>query len=121
MNIEKTKKYYEDLMDADICDCEYCQNYVREVKAAYPELTEFLNSIGVNIEKPFEAIPVGLVNGKMFYSGVQYVIMGKAEDFKETSVGDVRIIITDSHPMTDIEEDHFVIEISSIYLNWRKP
>jgi len=45
----------------------------------------------------------------------------KAEDFKETSVGDVRIIITDSHPMTDIEEDHFVIEISSIYLNWRKP
>ncbi len=39
MNIEKTKKYYDDLTDADICDCEYCRNYVREVKAAYPELT----------------------------------------------------------------------------------
>ena len=117
MNKEKTKQYYDHITAADICDCEYCQNYVREVKAAYPELVEFLNSIGVDIEKPFEAIPVGPVNGKMLYSGAQYVIMGTADVFKETSVGDVRIFITDSHPMTEIEEDHFVIEISPIYLN----
>ena len=120
MNIEKTKQYYDHLTDTDICDCEYCQNYVREVKAAYPELTDYLGEIGVDIEKPFEAIPVGPVNGKMFYSGAQYVIMGTADDFKETSVGDVSIFITDSHPMTDIEEEHFVIEISPIYLKWRK-
>ncbi len=119
MNIEKTKKYYDDLTDADICDCEYCRNYVREVKAAYPELTGYLEKIGADIEKPFEAIPVCPADGVMFYSGVQYVVMGTADDFNETYVGDVRIFITDSHPMTDIEEEHFVIEISPIYLKWR--
>lgn len=117
MDIEKTKQYYNNLTNADICDCEYCQNYVREVKAAYPELAVFLEKMGIDIEKPLEAIPVGPVNGKMFYSGVQYVVMGTADDFRETSVGDVRIFITDSHPMTGIEEEHFVIEISPIYLN----
>ncbi len=74
--------------------------------------------MGADIEKPFEAIPIGPENGIMFYSGVQYIIMGSADDFKETSVGDVQIIITDSHPMTDIEDDHFVIEVSPIFLKW---
>ncbi len=118
MNIDRTKQYYYHLTGADICDCEYCQNYVREVKAAYPELTFFLKKMGVDIEKPFEAIPVGPADGVMFYSGVQYVVMGKADDFEDTSVGDVSIFITDSHPMTDIEEDHFVLEISPVYLRW---
>ena len=72
----------------------------------------------MDIEKPFEAIPIGPDNGIMFYSGAQYVIMGSPEDFKESSMGDVRMFITDSHPMTDIEEDHFVIELSPIYLKW---
>lgn len=55
-------------------------------------------------------------NGIMFYSGVPYVLMGSADDFEETSIGDAQVFITDSHPMTDIKEAHFVIEISSIYL-----
>ncbi len=117
MDIEKTKQYYNNLTNADICDCKYCQNYVREVKAAYPELTDHLREIGVDIEKPFEAIPIGPADGVMYYSGAQYVVMGTGNDFRETSVGDVCIFITDSHPMTGIEEEHFVIEISPIYLN----
>ena len=118
MNIEKTRQYYEQLTDEDICDCAYCRNYVKEVRAAYPELAAFLNKLGINIEKPFEAIPVGPADGLMFYSGVQYVVIGLDDDFKETMIGEVRAFIADSHPMTDIMEDHFVVEIAPIYLRW---
>ncbi len=120
MDIEKTRKYYDQLTDDDICSCAYCRNYVREIKASYPDLADYLDKMGADIEKPFEAIPVGPADGIMFYSGVQYVVMGSADDFRETSIGDVRVSVTDSHPMTDIKEEHFVIEISPVYLKWNE-
>jgi len=118
MNIEKTRRYYAQLTEEDICGCAYCRHYVKEIRAAYPELAGFLNASGIDIEKPFETIPICPANGTMFYSGVQYVVMGSADDFEETSVGNVRVLIAGSHPMTDITEDHFVIEVSPIYLKW---
>lgn len=57
------------ISEADLCSCAYCQNYVKEIKTAYPELAVYLDQLGVDIEKTFEAMPVGLVNGKMLYSG----------------------------------------------------
>lgn len=116
MNAEKTKQYYDHLTDEDICHCAYCQNYVRKIRSAYPELAGFLDRMGVDIEKPFEAIPVGPVNEMMLYSGVQYVIIGSADDFRQVSIENADIFITDSHPMTDVKEDHFVIEISPVLL-----
>ena len=118
MSVEKTRQYYERLTDADICNCVYCQNYIKEIKNAYPDLAAFLEQLGVDIEKPFETIPVEPIDGMMFYSGVQYVILGTADRFKETSIGSVRVFVADSHPMTDITEDHFVIEVAPIYLKW---
>ena len=118
MDIEKTRQYYDQLTEKDICDCAYCRNYVKEIRSAYTDLADYLDELGVDVEKPFETIPIWPENGIMFYSGVQYVVMGSADDFRETSIGDVRVFIADSHPMTDIKEDHFVIEISPIYLKW---
>ena len=118
MNIIKTSEYYRQLTDDDICDCAFCQNYVKEIRSAYAELAAYLDGLGVDIEKPFEAMPVEAENGIMFYCGVQYVVMGTADDFIETAIGDVRVFIAESHPMTDIGEDHFVIEIAPVYLNW---
>lgn len=54
----------------------------------------------------------------MIYAGVQYVIIGTADDFTETGIGNARVLVTDSHPMTEIKENHFVIEISPVYLPW---
>lgn len=118
MDIEKTRQYYNQLTEEDICDCAYCRNYVKEIRAAYTDLSGYLDELGADIEKPFEVIPVGPANGMMFYSGVQYVILGLADDFRETAIGDVRVVITNSHPMTGIKENHFVIEISPVYLKW---
>lgn len=118
MNIKKTRQYYRLLTNADICDCAYCRNYVREIKSAYPKLAAYLDRFGADIEKPLEVIPIGPDGDRMLYSGAQYVILGSADGFTETSIGDIRVFITDAHPMTGIEEDHFVIELSPISLKW---
>ncbi len=121
MNIEKTREYYRSLTAQDICDCEYCQNYVRGIRHCYPELAEYFDGMGVDIEKPFEAIPIGVFDGKAMYAGVQYVIMGSRNDFAAVQVGGVTIDVTDSHPYADIKEEVIVVETSEISLKWDQP
>ena len=42
MDIERTKQFYRELKQSDVCDCAYCRNYVKEVKKAYPAVTAYL-------------------------------------------------------------------------------
>ena len=72
----------------------------------------------MDIEKPFETIPIGPKKGVMYYAGAQYAVLGVPDDFKGLLIDDVYISVTDSHPITDIEEDHFVIEVSPLSLKW---
>ena len=58
MDIRRTKLYYEQISNRDLCDCAYCQNYVREIKVTYPKVAEYLCSLGIDIEKPFETMPL---------------------------------------------------------------
>ena len=111
MDINRTKAYYAGLTGDDLCQCEYCRTYVREIRSALPRLAEYLERLGVDIEKPFEVIPLDETAEYMEYMAVQYVVIGSAEDFEETAVEDMDVFVTDSHPMTDIAEEHFVIEI----------
>ena len=56
MNIEKTKEFYKQIKVDDLCNCVYCQNYVRRIKLSYPSLADYLNHLGVDIAKPFETM-----------------------------------------------------------------
>ena len=118
MNIEATRTYYENMLLTDLCDCNYCQNYIKEIKKTYPLVANYLEGIGVNIEKPFETMPLEPDNNKIEYIAAQYVVFGDFKKFKETIISNVSIQIAKSHPCTDINEKHFVIEISPIILNW---
>ena len=119
MDIEKTKSYYSRLKSEALCDCAYCRNYIHEVKAAYPKVADYLLSLGIDIEKPFETMPLEPdEKGYIEYIGVQYIVYGSPEGFNKTIIKSVRIDVTDSHPSTQIKEDHFVIEISPIRLRW---
>ena len=42
MDIERTKQFYRELKQSDVCDCAYCRNYVKEVKKAYPTVTAYV-------------------------------------------------------------------------------
>ena len=67
-DIEKTRNYYRNLGPESICDCAYCQNYCARVKTAYSEVARYLDSLGVDIEKPFEtpgSVPVLLPNKRL--------------------------------------------------------
>ena len=122
MNIEKTKLFYEQDASSHLCKCEYCQNYFKEVRKTYPKVAEYLDSIGVDISKSFETAPMDPdENGFIDYLLAQYIVLGDSKDFKETiisDVNDVKISIANSHPGTNLDEPHFVIEIYPITLKW---
>lgn len=119
MNISDTIRYYQDLTDSDLCQCDYCKNLYMQIKDAYPFLSEYLEKMGIDIEKPFETWPLEPdEKGNITYLDVQYVVMGNSKDFIKTEMNDVVIQIAESHPMTGILEEHFVIEVSPITLKW---
>lgn len=119
MDIEKTKLYYEQLNYNNLCDCVYCKNYICSVRSAYPGISDYLSRIGVNIEKPFETIPLEPdASGYIEYICAQYVVLGHPDDFEKASISSVNLSISESHPATAINEPHFVIEIYPIRLKW---
>lgn len=123
MDIGKTKRYYADLRNSDLCQCDNCRIFYGKVKSAYPLVAEYLEGIGVDIEKPFELWSVEISKGDksgtdrmIMYPDAQYIVMGNCDSFIETEICGVKISVTESHPVTDIKENHFVIEASSFYL-----
>ena len=111
INIEKTKQYYEETATKQLCSCEDCQNYAANIKSAYPDLAEYLASLGADIEKPFETMPLYAENGLVHFFAAQYVLLGSGADFEKVSVSGFDIDIAVDHPMTSIEDEHFVIEV----------
>ncbi len=51
IDIQKTKEYYQS--NLEVCNCDACQNYIKSVAEAYPELITYLKSIGIDYKKPF--------------------------------------------------------------------
>ncbi len=121
MDIEKTKAYYSGLKREDICECIYCQNLIDEIKQSYPDVAEYLLSLGINIERPFEVLlPIeDHINGYMDYPSVQYLIAGNSDDFKETKIGDTKIGISDCHPTAAYEGEHFIIDAGEFHIKCR--
>lgn len=114
--VGRTRSYYSSLSPDDLCSCAECLNFRARVKAAYPLVSKYLGSLGADIEKPFESWSVELEDGMILYPDVQYVIIGKAKDFTPAEISGVSAGIAASHPMTGIDEEHFVIELSPFIL-----
>lgn len=119
MNIKKTQKYYKQLSSNDLCSCAYYQNYIKQIKCEYPAIAEYLQKLGVDIEKPFETMPVKPdKDGYIEYIAAQYVICGEHNEFKKTTINSVNIDIAEHYPSTKLEELHFIIEIYPLRLKW---
>ena len=113
MDIERTRRLYADMKKEDLCQCNYCQAYVRRIKAALPGMATYLQALGVEIDKPFEVLPLFENEDDMFFTGAQYLVCGSQDGFKETCIDGVSVFTTDSHPVVDMDEEHFVIEIQA--------
>jgi len=120
MDIIKTREYYESLEKSDLCQCESCRYFYKEIKRRYPAVSSYLEKIGVDIAKPLELWAVSLDecgktdDGSNFlYPDAQYVVMGDTDGFSGCEVDGVMISVTGCHPETGIDTEHFVIELSS--------
>ncbi|MDD7305198.1 MAG: hypothetical protein PUG67_01275 [Peptoniphilaceae bacterium] len=63
----KTKIYYKNLKDEDLCKCSYCRNYRDNIEKLYPLLAKYLKDLGIDIKKPFETNPWEIENGEIIY------------------------------------------------------
>lgn len=87
-DIEKTRAYYRNLGPENICSCAYCQNYCARVKAVYPEVALYLDSLGVDIEKPFETSPLEPdENGYLEYASASMSSLAAAQRTSPTGSG----------------------------------
>lgn len=117
IKLDRTKLYYKSEADKNLCDCEYCKNYYKNIKKAYPQIDEYLKNIGVDIEKPFETSPVDPEDGFIEYYMCQYIVFGRCPNDYKDIIDDIEIRIATSYPDTKIDEEHFLLEIDYIKLN----
>ncbi len=102
-----------------MCNCNYCRNYRLQIKSAYPKVAEYLGVLGIDIEKPLETSPLEPdENGMLEYCCCQYIAFGKCNPKYHDRVGDVEFRIAVSYPSTGIEQEHFVIELFPIKLQY---
>jgi len=118
-NIELTQEYYRSLDIHSLCDCNYCKNYRLQIKNAYPEVSAYLNKLGVDIEKPYETSPLEPdENGILEYCCCQYIVFGSCPSNYHHQINDVEFRLAAAYPKTRIEQEHFVLEFYPIHLNW---
>ena len=117
VDVSATKDYYNSITDSALCDCSYCRNYRLQIKSAFPEVATYLETWGIDIEKPYETSPLEPDENEMLeYCGCQYIVFGSCDPEYHHRIGDVEFRIATSYPSTGIEQEHFVIEIFPILL-----
>ena len=119
VDVSATRDYYNIITDSMLCNCSYCRNYRLQIKSALPEVTAYLGSFGIDIEKPFETSPLEPdENGMLEYCGCQYIAFGNCDLEYRHRIGDVEFRIATSYPSTGIEQEHFVLELFTVRLKF---
>ena len=110
---KKTINFYKDY--SDVCDCDHCKNYIYYVSDKYPKIKKYLETLGIDIKKPFELMPLDYDDLIMYFE-CQYIVFGKCEKDFYKKIDDIEIFKTDNHPYTNIKDEHFVISFGTIAL-----
>ena len=119
INIAKTKEYYTSIGKSLLCDCSYCQCYRKQIRSVYPKVAEYLDSLGVDIEKPFEISPLEPDEKNMLeYCCCQYIVLGKCNSKYSYQIDNVEFRMATSYPNTGVADEHFVIELFPIWLEF---
>ncbi len=119
INLEQNLQYYKS--DNSLpCTCEFCKNYYKRIKEKYPEVSEYLLSINVDILRPFELVWFeNKDTNEIEYVGCQYIVFGTCESNFKKQIGDVLFEInTNHHPSDDnIKDEHFILDFGKIVLS----
>ena len=116
VDVSRTRRFYQEEKEEELCDCDGCKNYRARVKRAYPEAAAYLDSLGVDIAKPFHVSYVDLGDGRMLYIDACYILFGEADYAFHHAVGGVEVIPALAYPDPGVEEPHLVLEIAQLKL-----
>lgn len=125
VDLAATREYYAKEAQGALCDCAYCRNFCRQVRAAYPTLAAYLAGLGVAIELPWELAPIEAFNGTdsearewVEYLVAQYVVLGRCgRDFAK-KIGDLELRRAEYYPTVNLAAEHFVLELCGVRLPW---
>lgn len=120
IDTDKTRQYYADEDTAEYCQCAPCVNYRTRIASAYPEIAAFLDTLGIDIAKPFKVTCLKPVHDVLTYDGCQYVAFGNGDYAWRKDFGDVEIIPGLYFPDPGVDEPFVVLEIPHIDLTFTK-
>ncbi|MCC8082180.1 MAG: hypothetical protein LIO80_09290 [Lachnospiraceae bacterium] len=122
VDIDMTRQYYDECTDEDCCSCGYCQAYRRQVRNAYPEVSAYLDRLGIDIGKPAESIYWDIDQEGLVGFIASYWVFGAGGHF-EHMVGDIKVY-TDNMSynvpprVAAVEHSgHFVLSVSVIQIH----
>ena len=116
VDVSRTRLFYQNEKEDDLCDCDGCKNYRARVREAYPEAAAYLDTLGVSIEKPFHVSYADLDDGFTLYFDACYILFDEADFSFHHAVGGVEIIPALIYPDPGIKEPHLVLEIAQLKL-----
>ncbi len=116
VDVPRTRLFYQDEKEDDLCDCDGCKNYRARVRDAYPDAAAYLDTLGVDIAKPFHVSYVDLNDGFTLYLDACYILFGDADYSFHHAMGGVEIIPALMYPDPGVTEPHLVLEIASLKL-----
>lgn len=108
------------------CDCAYCRNYYKAFKINYPNTSDFLEELGLDIEFPLEIMPLeyNKLEDKMEYISY-YPIKGSTNKNKlilNLDQAEIRVLKGSDRnnpcPNPKMKEPYLLIEIARIKLPW---
>ena len=112
----KTDLYYKS-NNLSVCDCDYCQYFIKNIKKYYPKICNYLKKYRIDPLKPFELIYYE-DKQQIKYFDCMYIVFGKADNDFYEKIDDIEFFINvNFHPDTKINEDHFVLSFGTICLN----
>lgn len=117
----KTSEYYKTY--TDLCQCESCQNFYKNVKFISDDIKNFVEQFGIDITKPIEQESIIADKlKKMVDNTVYYAVNGKVMSTNglDITIGQsvVEIIPNEMSPNTNISQPYFVFAVRDIWLPW---
>lgn len=117
----KTSTYYENY--SDLCECESCKNFYKNVGFIPNDIRNFIEQFGIDITKPIEQESIiadksqkiveytvyYAVNGEIISSSNSDILLGESI---------VQIVPKELSPNTDIPQPYFVFSVCDIWLPW---
>lgn len=115
IDIEKNKIYYA---NKSKCECDYCKYFYTHFKLAYPKISEYLESFGIDPTCPHEL--VWFVDEKekaICYTNCMYVVIGTNIQIDEKIEGISITLEKENYPNVNLTSEYAVIDFGPIFLD----